>query len=1134
MATDPSLLLQRESKKHDSLRHSDDARACLSLSCALHLACVRGPDIGTVLPAFNGMVLGRGGTIPLEAPSLSREHVRVVSMETDPRGRPTLVIEELHSRNGTRVFSSSCRLFPRTWKTLTPGRTRALHTKDRLLTGEDEFVIRARPLNLTWPDPPAGSSHPSRRWLSPHLLWGLVPFFLFGLLRLWGQNTWSTPVWPLLVMGCVLVLVFTVVFLRALRKRRSWKDLDAAALALVLATQSARDSFSSPPPTLNKPLCGWVGPTGQRKPFLSVPTQADNKNTPLSRNALSGRCPGFAGPHALATARWWVAQVAASCGGVRLVEVGGLLRQHPSRSSPVVFSSSQESSTRDSPKRTLVLGQGGLRVLMAHDSDASTDTKSDLCIGVAEDPCALPAWCDVIVTSASAPVGQTWWWQCVRDEDTSGRLPVRLDAEELWNSSPDSSFEDGLPALIGVNSRGPVSVNLVTDGPHALVAGTTGSGKSVALTTWLLGMCRIHSPRDLRLVLIDYKGGAAFGPLVNLPHVEAVLTDLDENASERALLGLEAHLKWRESLLRSEGVGDLHAYRTLPPHPSRPCLPRIVLVVDEFHVVTRTHPNTLDALTRLTTQGRSLGMHLIAATQRPAGAVSAHMKANMELRVALRCLDASESLDVLGDTRAAELDKTPGRAILPEHGQVQLAHVCDPDAFVARLAQQWGKREEHTPLWIPPLNPELTWEDLDALANGELHEEPSLCLALAEDLASGTHLPIRWSGSHIRIEGPRSRAQSLSDTALALTARIHSSSFLPVHAVLTHCPADSPALSRLRPSTLIDTRVPGAAGDIACLLEEVCDHGPSLVLIDDLPACLGLLESCLGVLARDLFQSFLVPAHGRGVHLLAASPGALASEITSAIPQRFLTASTPEEILRLGGGVAGARAHTPADLPGRFLTPVPDKNFLECQIPLSPQIEGVPRGTEAKAGTGERGWHVGSHTAAHDCPILIGAECRPLRPEDLVDSSRPHVIHIVSDETFALSELLAAWAAPHGITVEIGEREDALSLPALPHPDRPRSLTNNRVHCPLDKEESQNPTIILIPCPSSQWARLRVDSRSTILAQDPSAEAVRHLISACSTPTRALRAQPRGRRNGILLHKGAAQRLRWDLPSFSS
>ena len=216
----------------------------------------------------------------------------------------------------------------------------------------------------------------------------------------------------------------------------------------------------------------------------------------------------------------------------------------------------------------------------------------------------------------------------------------------------------GLPVVLGVGGQGVCRVDLAADGPHTLVAGTTGAGKSVLLRTLVAGLCAGSPPEAVQLVLVDYKGGAAFGDCVRLPHVAGVVTDLDDQLAARVLRSLRAEVRRREEVLAAAGVADV---RDLAPGR----LPRLVVVVDEFRVLSQELPDFVDGLVRLAAVGRSLGIHLVLATQRPAGVVSPEIRANTNLRIALRVQDRADAEDVVGDPSPASFsDRVPGLAVL--------------------------------------------------------------------------------------------------------------------------------------------------------------------------------------------------------------------------------------------------------------------------------------------------------------------------------------------------------------------------------------------------------------------------------------------------------------------------------------
>ncbi len=210
---------------------------------------------------------------------------------------------------------------------------------------------------------------------------------------------------------------------------------------------------------------------------------------------------------------------------------------------------------------------------------------------------------------------------------------------------------------VGRGPLGTVGIDLFGDGPHALVAGTTGSGKSMLLQSWLLSLALHHPPERLTLVLIDFKGGATFAPLSRLPHTDCVLDDFDSAAAFRALVSVRAEITRRERLLADRGCADILDLDDPPP--------RLVVVIDEFHALMTAHPRAADLLEHLAALGRSLGVHLILATQRPLGIVTGHMKANISIRICLRVRDDADSSDVIGVADAARLPPDrPGAALL--------------------------------------------------------------------------------------------------------------------------------------------------------------------------------------------------------------------------------------------------------------------------------------------------------------------------------------------------------------------------------------------------------------------------------------------------------------------------------------
>lgn len=278
-----------------------------------------------------------------------------------------------------------------------------------------------------------------------------------------------------------------------------------------------------------------------------------------------------------------------------------------------------------------------------------------------------PAWCETVARCLASLRDTT-------PADEAAGLPgaARLLEEiQLDPPTPDAIAQrwaagPSTEVVLGAGYDGPFRLDLRRDGPHALVAGTTGSGKSELLQTWVASLAVANRPDDLTFVLVDYKGGSAFKDCARLPHTVGMVTDLDTHLVGRALVSLGAELHRREHLLAGPGAKDIEDYwalrkrqRDLPP------IPRLVLVIDEFASMVAELPDFVTGLVSIAQRGRSLGIHLVLATQRPSGVVTADIKANTNLRISLRVTDRNDSDDVIGAPDAALIGKhQPGRAFV--------------------------------------------------------------------------------------------------------------------------------------------------------------------------------------------------------------------------------------------------------------------------------------------------------------------------------------------------------------------------------------------------------------------------------------------------------------------------------------
>ena len=209
----------------------------------------------------------------------------------------------------------------------------------------------------------------------------------------------------------------------------------------------------------------------------------------------------------------------------------------------------------------------------------------------------------------------------------------------------------GLRAPIGVGPSGPLELDLVEHGPHALIGGTSGAGKSELLQSIVASLIHEYPPTRLTFLFVDYKGGAASVVFNTVPHTVGYVTNLDSSLSLRALTSLRAELNHRMRLMEGKAKDLPEMLERFPDQAP----PSLVIVVDEFATLVKEVPDFVAGVVDIAQRGRSLGVHLILATQRPSGSVNENILANTNLRISLRMLDASESKTVIGVGSAADI-----------------------------------------------------------------------------------------------------------------------------------------------------------------------------------------------------------------------------------------------------------------------------------------------------------------------------------------------------------------------------------------------------------------------------------------------------------------------------------------------
>lgn len=319
----------------------------------------------------------------------------------------------------------------------------------------------------------------------------------------------------------------------------------------------------------------------------------------------------------------------------------------------------------------------------------------------------------------------------VGEADVPAEFPAPLPSP-MMNRSAHRHLE----TLLG---RGPVReelLDLVEDGPHILLAGTTGAGKSELLKSMLLGWAARYGPSELNLLLFDFKGGSSFQHLVRLEHTLGLVTDLTQAQADRALEGIRSELTRRESLFLQCGANDYADFRR--SQPAQP-LARILVVIDEFRIFTQELPEAMGELMRLATLGRSLGLHLILATQRPQGVVTAEIRANIGTIICLRLRSEDEARDLVGTAEPARIPRQlPGRGIIQRPGESPAPfHAVQLQDRSARLSA----RPERAPAPPTPAWRENTPHLVDVLAahvrsgRSRRHHTP-LCPPLPEILGT--------------------------------------------------------------------------------------------------------------------------------------------------------------------------------------------------------------------------------------------------------------------------------------------------------------------------------------------------------------------------------------------------------------
>lgn len=357
-------------------------------------------------------------------------------------------------------------------------------------------------------------------------------------------------------------------------------------------------------------------------------------------------------------------------------------------------------------------------------------------------------------------------------------------------------------------------------GPHGLFAGMTGSGKSECLLTYLLSLAVTFSCQDVSFLLIDFKGGTMANALAKLPHTAGIITNLDKGILMRCMCAIEGELTRRQQQLADTGERygissmDIDKYMQLrKQHPSLAAMPHLFLVADEFAELKQLFPAVLDHLRQCARIGRSLGIHLLLATQKPFGVVDEQIWSNARFRLCLKVADRNDSMDMLKKDSAVHLQH-PGQLFLQvghdevfvqgqsawtqapydpcgkEASDLYLSYY-DSDGNMQDLPMAGGtvakteleavcdalcaiSTERAAPLWMPPLKPNLQQEELPA-------KETALTLGLLDDLAHQQQITFSmsvWDGRNLAVCGMVGSGKSMFVETLIQSCLVKSENIL--------------------------------------------------------------------------------------------------------------------------------------------------------------------------------------------------------------------------------------------------------------------------------------------------------------------------------------------------------------------
>lgn len=797
----PARSLHRCAAGPRSVTYAERVGSAPARGPELAVVTEHGPDAGRLVPlGEGGLSTGRGGArLLLDDPSAPSRPMR---LRLAPTG--------LHVHDGPRDTG-------RLWDGRSPlpvGRT-ALG----LVRGPGAAL--PRPIT---PEPPAVDlgSPPARQSVVIPLVAALGPLVLGVALVLMMGN----PVFLLFGVLSVTVALVMLAMQRRTRlrharllaaradavvRRRAQAALSPGAVARAVRS-GATDRFGLTSGADEAVAVSWGSGVGALSLSRDDPDEAwveavTSRRTVMTTSPPESRVVVVGPPRDVAGAcRWAVFQLlrhAVAADGAFVVEAGGVRRTWWSGGSgPRLLVSAPEDAALDPAWRAWRAAIGDdagttptartdlpwTRYDFTGPSPAPGDAVVDLRGRTVVVPAEQQRFEDVTADGLADGTLVAWLTELADDVVDLGLLPTD-DGDGTLTPPGQVGARDAVDGLTVTLARsgdetGVVEMDLAADGPHLLIAGTTGSGKSDLLLSLLLGAAAHHPPAEVAFLLLDFKGGASFGPLGALPHTMSLETNHVGTASLRALSAIRAELHRREALFAEAGVSDYPGFRRRHPDAA---LPRLVVAIDELRVLVDDHPDAAAVLQRLAATGRSLGFHLILATQRATGAVGSDLRSNLGSTIALRTATEQESWDLVGTAAAARLDpRRPGSAILSTAGRPTVPFrasqwtvdggtpvwrrlgeaaaapaVAPWEAVVSVLVEKYAAGDWPTP--PPVVTPALP----ERWVPDRARRAEATALALLDDAAHGRHRPWRWpTGAEGRtawiVEAAGGRAETLA------------------------------------------------------------------------------------------------------------------------------------------------------------------------------------------------------------------------------------------------------------------------------------------------------------------------------------------------------------------------------------